>query len=95
MGCWGIVNDMTRCGRIGILPIGILFLLGLVIAVVLGCGESWESSEDAVTRQVTPLKTTAVPAATAAAARAAPRPNRRSGGYLRSGAYRRTCSRVR
>ena len=55
MGCWGIVNDMTRCGRIGILPIGILFLLGLLIAVVLGCG-GWEESQDATTRKLRPRR---------------------------------------
>ena len=74
MGCWGIVNDMTRCGRIGILPIGILFLLGLLIAVVLGCG-GWEESQDATTEGYD-LAATAVPAPAAAAraARAAPAP---------------------
>ena len=71
MGCWGIVNDMTRCGRIGILPIGILFLLGLLIAVVLGCG-GWEESQDATTESYD-LAATAVPAP-AAATRAAPAP---------------------
>ena len=71
MGCWGIVNDMTRCGRIGILPIGILFLLGLLIAVVLGCG-GWEESQDAITEGYD-LAATAVPAP-AAAARAARAP---------------------
>ena len=61
---------MTRCGRIGIPAIGILFLLGLLIAGVLGCGESWESSEDAITRQYA----LEGPAAAATAAPAAPAP---------------------
>ena len=66
MGCWGIVNDMTRCGRIAILPIGILFLLGLLIAGILGCG-GWEESQDATTEQYA-LDAPALPAATAAPA---------------------------
>ena len=83
MGCWGIVNDMTRCGRIGVPVIGILFLLGLLIAGILGCG-GWEESQDATTESYDPAATaapaaaaapTAAPAATFAPARtAAPAP---------------------
>ena len=78
MGCWSTVNDMTRCGRIGILPIGILFLLGLLIAGVLGCG-GWEESQDATTdsydHAATAVPAPAAPAPTAApAATAAPAP---------------------
>ena len=64
MGCWGIVNDMTRCGRIGVPVIGILFLLGLLIAGILGCG-GWEESQDATTESYDPAAT-AAPAAAAA-----------------------------
>ena len=64
MGCWGIVNDMTRCGRIGVPVIGILFLLGLLIAGILGCG-GWEESQDATTDSYDPAAT-AAPAAAAA-----------------------------
>ena len=64
MGCWGIVNDMTRRGRIGVPVIGILFLLGLLIAGILGCG-GWEESQDATTESYDPAAT-AAPAAAAA-----------------------------
>ena len=64
MGCWGIVNDMTRYGRIGVPVIGILFLLGLLIAGILGCG-GWEESQDATTESYDPAAT-AAPAAAAA-----------------------------
>ena len=64
MGCWGIVNDMTRCGPIGVPVIGILFLLGLLIAGILGCG-GWEESQDATTESYDPAAT-AAPAAAAA-----------------------------
>ena len=64
MGCWGIVNDMTRCGRIGVPVIGILFLLGLLIAGILGCG-GWEESQDATTDSYDSAAT-AAPAAAAA-----------------------------
>ena len=64
MGCWGIVNDMTRCGRIGVPVIGILFLLGLLIAGILGRG-GWEESQDATTDSYDSAAT-AAPAAAAA-----------------------------
>ena len=65
MGCWGIVNDMTRYGRIGVPVIGILFLLGLLIAGILGCGGWEERSQDATTESYDPAAT-AAPAAAAA-----------------------------
>ena len=71
MGCLGIVNDMTGCGRIGVPAIGILFLLGLLIAGVAGCGGLEESQE--ATTEGYGLAATAVPAP-AAAARAARAP---------------------
>ena len=75
MGRWGIVNDMTRCGRAAIPAIGILFLLGLLVAGVLGCGGgAWESSEDATTQEYARQApaATAAPAAAAAAPTTAP-----------------------
>ena len=69
MGCWGILNDMTRCGRIAVPVIGILFLLGLLIAGILGCGD-WEENQDATTEHA--LDAPALPAAPRAAPTAAP-----------------------